>query len=195
MKCIDHKTPADVLAQYVHLVEYQSRPADLPQQFQNFKPRDSFPMGQLLCGDLVINEEKAKQLEVHPFPEWVVQLVRIETDVPSVNGYCIALNMEQKEFKKFAKKDWRIKKDDLKGLIKDVTADGLVAFKMGIGICLKVQASVPHYFVSAPAPGGNVLAYPYCQVFEPTINWDKLAPFGKFEPTAYFSTDLEIRAP
>lgn len=195
MKIIDFNDEEERDA-YSHLVEYQVKPADLPGEYENFRPRETFPTGNLLCGDLIINEESTKQLEVHPFPEWVVQLTRLDpiaAGKTQVDGYCIALNLTGKQVKKFTRKDWSERKKMMKEKIKasDLQADEIIAFPMNPGICLKVQENVPHYFVSAQKDDKQV--YPYCQVYEPSINWDELKPFGRFEPTAYFPLKEEIQ--
>lgn len=184
VKRVDFNSDTGIRAGLSHLVEYQAAPTDLPQQYENFRVRETFPVGTLLCGDLVINEESTMQLEMHPFPEWVVQLQRLETPMASLQGHCIALDMTAKELKKLGRKDWKDRKELVRDLVKQCTGDKLVAFSMAPGICLKVPANVPHYFVSVKNDG--TAAYPYCQVFEPAIAWDTLAPFGRVEPTAYF---------
>ena len=189
MQIIDYKENPDTLKQWAHLCAYQVRPESLGPQ--NFAKRDGFPVGHLMVGDLIVNEEFAKQLEVHPFPEWVAQLVRLDTEQPSVDGYCIFLNVPEKDFHKIEKKDWRERKDQFKDLVKACTEDDIVAFHMVPGICVKVIANTPHYFISAAK--SEDAEYPYCQVYEPEIDWPSLAPFGKLEPTAYFSTPFEMR--
>jgi hypothetical protein len=188
MKIIDFREKAEVLKEFEHLVQYQAKPADLPKQFENFREKESYPAGNLLVGDLVINEEFSKQLEMHPFPEWVAQFIRLDTAADSVNGYCVALNLSAKEIKKIERKDWRERKDAVKELVKELKPEGLVAFRMAPGICVKVPGSVPHYFISAKKADGK--EYPYCQVYEPKITF--LDAF-RHEPTAYFQTPFEIR--
>jgi hypothetical protein len=188
MKTLDFREKAEVLKEYEHLVQYQSKPADLPKQFENFREKETYPAGNLLVGDLIINEEFSKQLEMHPFPEWVAQFIRLDTTADSVDGYCVALNLGPKELKKLDRKDWRDRKDAAKELVKDLKPEGLVAFRMAPGICVKVPGSVPHYFVSAKKPDGK--EYPYCQVYEPRIPF--LDVF-RYDPTAYFQLPIEIR--
>lgn len=192
VKHVDFGDGADVLGTFSHLVEYQAKPTDLPKEHENFRVRETFPLGNLLCGDLVINEEATKQLEMHPFPEWVVQLQRLDTPAGALRGYCIALDMTAKDLRKLEKKDWRERKDAVKELVKACTPEQLVAFAMAPGICVKVPANVPHYFVSARNDGTK--AHPYCQVFEPAIAWDGVAVLGRFDPTAYFSLPFEATA-
>ena len=191
MRIIDFRENPEALKEIEHLAEFQAKPEDLPKEFENFRPRGGFPAGHLLVGDLVINEESSKQLEVHPFPEWVVQLVRLDTASDSVDGYCVVLNIDAKDVRKMEKKDWRERKDMIKEMVKACQPESLLAFRMVPGICVKVMANVPHYFIAAAKT--ETTDYPYCQVFEPNITWEELAPFGKFEPTAYFQTSFEIR--
>jgi hypothetical protein len=191
VQIIDYRETPETLKQFAHLCEYQVRPEGLPDGPQNFKRRDGFVAGRLMIGDLIINEEFSRQLEVHPFPEWVAQLVRLDTDQPSVDGYCVFLNVPEKDFHKIEKKDWRERKDGIKELVKVCTEGSMVAFRMVPGICVKVDPNAPHYFISAAKP--DDAEYPYCQVYEPEIDWATLAPFGKLEPTAYFSVSFDMR--
>ncbi|MHA1369807.1 MAG: hypothetical protein ACTSWN_07765 [Promethearchaeota archaeon] len=192
MKIIDFQENIEGLNEYSHLVEYQIKPDDIPEPFGIFKPREIFPTGRLLCGDLIVNETSTKQVEMHPFPEWVVQLLRLDTKDEPVDGYCVALNMEPKVIKKQKRKDWKTRTTIIKEFIKGCSEQDVLAFKMAPGICLKVNANVPHYFISGTTSPGSV--YPYMQVFEPAINWEELAPFGKVaESTAYFTMPFEIK--
>nr|MDO8113729.1 hypothetical protein [Candidatus Sigynarchaeota archaeon] len=187
---MDFKEKAEILKEYEHLCEYQVKPANLGVG-SNFARRDGFVAGQLMIGDLIINEEATKNLEVHPFPEWVAQLIRIDTPKDQASGYAVVLNINQKDFKRIEKKDWRDRKDAFKELTKDCKPESLVAFRLVPGICVKIPGSVPHYFVSGKKTEGT--EYPYCQVYEPEINWNTFAPFGKFEATMYFQVPFEIR--
>ncbi|MHA1681068.1 MAG: hypothetical protein ACTSUE_08670 [Promethearchaeota archaeon] len=189
MNILTHES--EDLEAYAHLVEYQVKPPDLPQEFQNFRVRETFPMGNLLCGDLVINEESSKQLEVHPFPEWVVQLIRLDTKKTQVAGYIATLNMTPKELKKLVKLDWRSKTKEIKERVKNCSNDDIILFKLIPGLCVKIRGNVVHYAISEQKPDEN--AYPYCQVFEPAIDWNTLKPFGKFAPTGYFQLPFELK--
>ena len=111
VKYIDFLEDTSLLDEYSHLIEYQQKPADLPQEYENFRPRDTFPTGQLLCGDLIVNEDMTKQLEMHPFPEWVVQLIRLDTKEGQVDGQVVCLSMSKKELKKLGRKDWGTRVD------------------------------------------------------------------------------------
>lgn len=191
VKYINFSDDASLLDEYSHLIEFQQKPADLPQEYENFRPRDTFPTGNLLCGDLIVNEEMTKKLEMHPFPEWVVQLIRLDTRDEQVDGHVVCLNVSKKELRKLGRKDWSTRVGMNKEKIKAMTPDDLLAFRMAPGICVKVIANVPHYFICKEKPAGK--SYPYMQVFEPSIDWETLQPFGKFSPTAYFSTPFEIK--
>lgn len=185
---IDYREKADVVKEFEHLVQYQKKPDDLPKQFENFREKETYPAGNMLVGDLIINEEFSKQLEMHPFPEWVAQFIRLDTTADSVDAYCVAMDIAPKDLKKLDRRDWRERKDAVKELVKELKPEGIVAFRMVPGICVKVPGSVPHYFVSATKPEGK--EYPYCQVYEPKIVF--LDVF-RHEPTAYFQTPFEIR--
>ncbi|MFX0100795.1 MAG: hypothetical protein ACFFCS_14560 [Candidatus Hodarchaeota archaeon] len=191
MNFIDFSDDLEILNEYSHLIEYQIKPVDLPKEYENFRPRETFPTGQLLCGDLVVNEEMTKQLEIHPFPEWVVQLIRLDTKDEQLDGYEVALNVSKKDLKKLGRKDWTTRVDMIKEMIKSMTEEDIVVFRMVPGICVEINANVPHYVICKNKPAGK--SYPYMQVFEPTIDWEKLKPFGKFAPTAYFTTPFEIK--
>ena len=56
--------------EYIHLFEVQLPPKDI----NLWKIRYNFDMGTPLVGDLLLDLESEKNLEIHPFPEWVVYL-------------------------------------------------------------------------------------------------------------------------
>lgn len=190
MKIVDFRENSELLKEFEHLAEFQAKPEDFPKEFENFRSRGGFSAGHLLVGDIIINEESSNQLEVHPFPEWVVQLVRLDTTSESVDGYCVVLNVDIKELRKIEMKDWWERKDMIKELVKNCQPETLLALCMMPGICVKVLANVPHYFIATAKT--DEIEYPYCQVFEPNITWEEYAPFGKFEPTAYFQIPFDI---
>ena len=55
---------------YNHLFEVQLPTEDL----KLWKTRYRFELGTPLVGDLLLDLEQEKALEIHPFPEWVVYL-------------------------------------------------------------------------------------------------------------------------
>src|SRR5271157_2683698 len=98
-------SPQEALAdaeRYAHLFEILQPPENL----NNFKPRDGVPGGgTLMSGDLVCNEQQTPNLEVHPFPEWVMQSPWFEKNTG--NAFAIIAEIDPKVFKrKVEQKDW-----------------------------------------------------------------------------------------
>ncbi|MHA1889415.1 MAG: hypothetical protein ACTSYS_00350 [Promethearchaeota archaeon] len=191
MKIHDINSNQDDLKSLEHLVQYMIKPVDLPGEYEFFRVREIFPAGKLLCGDLVVNETSSKQLEIHPFPEWVVQVIQPAPVEESLPAYCVFLNLNKKQLKKISKMSTKEKKSEIKELVKSCTNNDIIAFKMAPGACVKVNPNVPHYFITEKSSEGKSI--PYALVFEPSIDWEAMKIFGKFESTAYFSLPFDLQ--
>ncbi len=147
---------------YAHLFEILQPPEGL----LNFKPRDGFPAGgTLLVGDLVCNESITTNLEIHPFPEWVLQSPRSEKHTGK--AFAVFANVDPKLFeRKIARKDWIGRVQAYNEYIKTLTIDCFFAIEMPPGMIIKVCKNAPHYFLSRKSSGED---FPYLVVFEPEI--------------------------
>lgn len=158
-------SPEDTIAhakEYAHLFEILQPPEGL----SNFKRRDGFPDGgTLLVGDLVCNETQTTNLEIHPFPEWVLQSPRYGKHPGK--AYAIFANVDPKFFeRKIARKDWIGRVQAYNEYMKTLPIDNFFAIEMPPGIIVKVCKNAPHYFLSAQTAD---LDSPYLVVFEPEI--------------------------
>ncbi len=158
-------SPEEAIAhgkEYAHLYEVL-QPAE---GLVNFKPRDGFAAGgTLLVGDLVCNESQTSNLEIHPFPEWVLQSPRYGKQPGK--AFAIFANVDPKFFeRKIARKDWTGRVQAYNDYIKTLPIDGFFAIEMPPGVIVKVCKNAPHYFISAQSAGED---FPYLVVFEPEI--------------------------
>ncbi len=147
---------------YCHLFEILQPPEGL----LNFKPRDGFPGGgTLLVGDLICNETQTTNLEIHPFPEWVLQSPRCGKHSSKVCA--IFANVDPKFFeRKIARKDWIGRVQAYNEYMKTLPIESFFAIEMPPGIIVKVCKNAPHYFLSAKSTGED---FAYLVVFEPEI--------------------------
>ena len=147
---------------FAHLFEILQPPPGL----LNFKPKDRFSAGgYILVGDLVCNETQTNVMEIHPFPEWVVNSGRFGTC--SGKAYAIFARIDPKFLeRKISRKDWMGRVQEYKEYLKSLTIDGVFAVELPVGCIIKVCNNVPHYFLSKQQPGED---YPYLVVFEPEI--------------------------
>ncbi len=169
---------------YIHLFEVQLPPADL----KLFKPRLNFEMGNPLIGDLRLDLEKENMLEIHPFPEWVVQLKSPEK-VKSI-PYLIVPNFSLSLVKTLARKNFEKKLKLMEQKIDKLTIDDLIAFKYEIGINILVPGFTPHFFISSEINKENGEAPPYLQVFEP--NMEKITRILKIKTTYFFKLPFSV---
>ncbi len=137
-----------------------------PEGLSNFKRRDGFPGGgTLLVGDLVCNETQTTNLEIHPFPEWVLQSPRYGKHPGK--AYAIFANVDPKFFeRKIARKDWIGRVQAYNEYMKTLPIANFFAIEMPLGIIVKVCKNAPHYFLSAQSADQDS---PYLVVFEPEI--------------------------
>ncbi|MHA1489269.1 MAG: hypothetical protein ACTSRI_06405 [Promethearchaeota archaeon] len=169
---------------YIHLFEVQLPPDDL----KLFKPRLNFEMGNPLIGDLRLDLEKENMLEIHPFPEWVVQLKSPEN--VKCKPYLIVPNFSLSVVKSLARKSFEKKLKIIEQEVKKLTIDDLIAFKYEIGINILVRGFTPHFFISSKINKDIGEAPPYLQVFEP--NMDKITRILKIKTTYFFKLPFSV---
>jgi hypothetical protein len=139
-------------------------------------------MGNPLVGDLLLDLEKERSLEIHPFPEWVVYLKSVG-NVRS-KPFLIVLNLPKSLIKKIARKSIDEKITLLQNNIQNATIDDLLAFEYDIGVNILVPAFIPHFFIASKINRSEGEKPPYLQVFEP--NLDVLTKNLKIKTTYYF---------
>ncbi len=169
---------------YQHLFEIQLPPKNI----NLFKVRHHFEMGTPMVGDLVLDLESEKMLEIHPFPEWVVFL-KSSTKVKS-KPYLVVPNFPKSLVKKFSRKSV----DERIGLIQSeigtITIDDIIAFEYDIGINILVPAFIPHFFISSKINKDAGEEPPYLQVFEP--NLDVLTKNLKVKMSYFFKLPFSV---
>jgi len=163
---------------YNHLFEVQLP----PDEINLFKIRSNFTMGTPLVGDLLLDLEKERSLEIHPFPEWVVYLKSVG-NIRS-KPFLIVLNLPKSLIKKIARKSIDEKITLIQNNIQNATIDDLLAFEYDIGVNILVPAFIPHFFIASKINRSEGEKPPYLQVFEP--NLDVLTKNLKIKTTYYF---------
>ncbi|MGV9172026.1 MAG: hypothetical protein ACOC44_16600 [Promethearchaeia archaeon] len=149
---------------FSHLFEVQFPPEDI----NLFKPRTNFTMGTPLVGDLYLDLEQEDLLEIHPFPEWVVQLY-YPANVQS-KPYLIVPNFSRAFIRKMNRKAFDQKIQMIGKEIKGLEIHDLFAFEYKVGVNIKVHAFIPHFFISSKIDKSNEEKPPYLQVFEPEMS-------------------------
>ena len=169
---------------FKHLFEIQLAPPGL----KNFRPRFNFDKGgTLLVGDLVLNIEEEQYLESHPFPEWVVQLISKEKALGK--AYLIVPNLANRIISRLNTMNYEKRIVKIDEIIKNLTADDLIAFEYQIGVSIKVHANVPHTFISKIDLKKNEKP-PYLQVYEPNLRiFNEVLKFK----TPYFKLPFKIK--
>ncbi|MHA1150348.1 MAG: hypothetical protein ACTSR8_19140 [Promethearchaeota archaeon] len=169
---------------YNFLFELQQPPNDI----NLWKIKYNFKMGTPLVGDLILDLEKENNLEVHPFPEWVVFL-RYTAKVNS-RPYLIVPKLDNKFVRKLSRKTIDDRISMLKEKIKALTIDDFLAFEYELGINVLVPAFIPHLFISSTIKKEEGESPPYLQVFEPNI--DILNTTLKIRPTYFFKLPFSV---
>lgn len=167
-----------------HLFEIQLAPPGL----KNFRPRFNFDKGgTLLVGDLVLNIEEEQYLESHPFPEWVVQL--ISKVGPIGLAYLIVPNLPNRFISRLNTMNYEKRIAKINEIIKNLTADDLIAFEYQMCVSIKVHANVPHTFISKIDLKKNEKP-PYLQVYEPNLRiFNEVLKFK----TPYYKLPFKIK--
>ncbi|MHA1723448.1 MAG: hypothetical protein ACTSXH_01200 [Promethearchaeota archaeon] len=163
---------------YMHLFEVQ-----IPNEhIKLFKERTTHDLGTLMVGDLVLDLERERLLEIHPFPEWVVQLKTIKKT--NAKPYLIVPNFSLSFMKKFLRKSLDSKIELIKEQTSGLKIEELIAFEYQIGINVLVHAYVPHFFISSKIKKKEGEVPPYLQVFEP--NYLPVVKTLNIKPSYYF---------
>ncbi|MFX1445622.1 MAG: hypothetical protein ACFFHV_19575 [Promethearchaeota archaeon] len=169
---------------YQHLFEVQLPPDNI----NLFKVRSHFEMGTPLVGDLVLDLENEKMLEIHPFPEWVVFLK--SSDRVKSNPYLIVPNFPKSLVKKFTRKSVDERIELIQSEIDSITIDNLIGFEYEIGINILVPAFIPHFFIASKINKDAGEKPPYLQVFEP--NLDVLTKNLRIKTSYFFKLPFSV---
>ena len=171
--------------EFTHLFEVQVPPDDI----NLWKIRYNFDMGTPLVGDLLLNLESERNLEIHPFPEWVVYLKSIGNK--SSRPYLVVPNFPKSFIKKISRKSIDEKVNLIKNQVDNIQIDDLIAFEYEVGINILVPAFIPHFFISSHIDKDAGETPPYLQVFEPKL--DTLTTNLRIKTTYFFKLPYTVR--
>ncbi len=169
---------------YEHIFEVQLPPKNI----NLFKPRFNFEMGTPLVGDLLLDLEQENMLEIHPFPEWVVQLK--SRDKVNSKAYLIVPNFPRSFIKKLSRKPIGQKINLIQQEVDKTTIEDLLAFEYEVGINVLVPAFTPHFFISSKINKEAGDSPPYLQVFEP--NLENLTRILRIKTTYFFKLPFNV---
>ena len=170
--------------EYNHLFEVQLPPDDI----NIWKIRSNFDMGTIMVGDLLLDLEKEANLEIHPFPEWVVHLR--SKGVVNSKPYLIVPNFSKSVIKKIKRKPIEEKIVIIKDEVKKLKIEDLIAFEYDLGINIMVPAFIPHFFIASKINKEKGGSPPYLQVFEPNIGI--IAKNLNIKPTYFFKLPFTV---
>ena len=182
-KIIDVHEYLSHLDDYQHLFEICQQPPD----DVTWQTHDEFKdAGTLFLGDLNLSEQETENLEIHPFPEWVIKI--FQPDKNPGRSYAV-FPLLPKEFiqKTLPRKDFSTRIQKIQSKVDSLTINDFIAVEYRDGMCIKVPENVPHYFLSVIEKDENI---PYLQVFEPRIDYIK-THMG-FD-TPYFHLPFKLR--
>jgi len=163
---------------YKHIFEVQFPSENL----KGWNIKYDYSIGTPLIGDLIMNNFEDKSFEMHPFPEWVVQL--INPHGKSSKAYLIVPNLDKSFIKKMLKKNIDNKVELLKNFFKSCTIENIIAFEYQIGVNVMIPAYIPHTFICSKEDLEKGLVPAYFQVFEP--NFENIVKSLKIKPTQFF---------
>jgi len=133
-----------------------------------------------MLGDLLVYKQETTVLETHPFPEWVIQLHQVGKKSGKV--FVILPKFSVKQIKRLNRKSVEVRIEKTKEMLENLSVDDFFAIEYIEGISIKINANVPHEFISIVDEGEVV---PYCQVFEP--DFSHISETLKINPTAFFN--------
>jgi hypothetical protein len=163
LKIITEREFSSMNSKYVHLFDVNLPSQDMVDENKDWVIRESFlPFGPLMVGDLRVIKPSTDVFEIHPFPEWVVQIYMPQKKPGSV--YALVPDWDSDIIGQFAKKVWGERLLDIQNQLNRLTLDDVIAIKYEVGTSIKIPANVPHEFISVVNPGEDI---PFCQVFEP----------------------------
>ena len=165
-KIITNKEYLSNVEDYQHLFEICQQPPDTI----TWQTHDEFTYaGTLFLGDLNLNEQETENLEIHPFPEWVIKI--FQPSKKPGKAYAIFPLLPKKFIQKtLPRKDFATRIQKIQSKIDSLTIEDIIAVKYVDGMCIKVPENVPHYFLSVIEKGEDI---PFLQVFEPRIDFIK----------------------
>lgn len=188
MKIISLRSDADKLKQYEHLFQISTLPSAFSEnQKLDWRIRDGFSdAGTLLVGDLRVLKKDTDVVEIHPFPEWLVEILQPFSKVGT--AYAIVPNWSKDFLDSIKKVNWEQKISLIKDRISHTKSEQWIAVQYEPGICIKICEYVPHEFLAQYSEGQIP---PYLQCFEP--NFDFLPKVMGIEATILFPLEQPLK--
>ncbi len=173
--------------EYPHLFNIGTVPNEMEKDNIDWLVRDKFDAaGTFMLGDLRVVKTQMKVMEIHPFPEWVVQIFQPLKD--SNNTYLIIPNIDQNQFIRAKKKSWEERTAFFLNFLFALNHGDYIAIEYRDGVSIKVPANVPHDFIYKENGKKSV---PYCQVFEP--DFEKIGKLYQISPTHIFKLGYSLK--
>ncbi len=189
MKILSLQDAALSTKEFSHLFEISTLPAAFVEnQALDWRVRDGYSnAGTLLVGDLRVMKSSTAIVEIHPFPEWLVEILQPGQQVGK--AYAIVPNWSIERLERIKSKAWEEKLSCIEKHLQETSADEWLAITYQPGVCIKIPAYVPHEFLAVVKEGE---IHPYLQCFEP--NFEFLSESLGINPTALFSVK-EVQMP
>ncbi|QEE17937.1 hypothetical protein DSAG12_03775 [Promethearchaeum syntrophicum] len=166
--------------EFNHLIDIGIPPANMLENKISFTVRDGIEhVGFLMLGDLLVFKHETSVLEAHPFPEWVIQLHQIAKKSGKV--FVILPKFSIKQMKRLNRNSVDLRIEKTKEMLEKLNVEDFIAIEYIEGISIKINANVPHEFISIVGEGEVV---PYCQVFEP--DFSHISETLKINSTSFF---------
>ncbi|MHA1611652.1 MAG: hypothetical protein ACTSVZ_14340 [Promethearchaeota archaeon] len=187
MKIIKESDYFEARDKYAHLFDIGIPSKDMVEKDLGWFVRDEVNFGaSMMIGDLLVKKHATYVLETHPFPEWVIQMHQIGKNSGKV--YAIIPNFSSKQMKRLNRKNISARKEKTTQFFNELAPDDYLAVEYHEGISIKIEANVPHEFISLVKSDEST---PYCQVFEP--NLFPLSQKINFDVTTFYTLDYEIK--
>jgi len=171
------------LEEYTHLFEISQQP---PTSI-TWQTHDEFShAGTLFVGDLNLHEQFTENLEIHPFPEWVIKIYQ-PNKKPGKAYAIFPLFPKNLIEKTLPRKNFSNRMNRIQEEIDSLTPNEIIAVEYIDGMCIKVPENVPHYFLSVIQENQDI---PFLQVFEPRIDYIK--SYLGFD-TPYFKLPFKLK--
>lgn len=165
MRIIHENEYTKIQTEFGYLFDICSPKQEMMEKNLEWIVRDGFPQfGTLAVGDLRVMKHSTSVLEIHPFPEWVIQCYL--PGKKSGKVFAIIPMLSEKDVRKIERTPWARRIELIQKLLDPLPEKEFLAIQYAIGVDIKIPANIPHDFISLVGSGEEI---PYCQVFEPDI--------------------------
>ena len=176
----------EVNEKYSHLVDIGILNENMVKDNIEWEIRGGFRISRpLLVGDLRVIRQKSQIMEIHQFPEWVIQMYQTNTN--AADTLLIMPELSSKMVKDLQNMPWNTRCLKIQEILKKEKNPTYVGISYRDGVSIKVNANIPHDFI-CPLIGDQSVSY--CQVFEPDFN--SIGEVYKIDPTKIFPLEYEL---